>query len=728
MDLPTPYRDAAHLYRAAGWIGVLPIPYGTKRLRAEQWTGHRGHWPSGADIQAWTDSDRRDEGGGNIALRMPPDVIGIDVDQYDGKTGADTLAQAIDKWGPLPPTSSSTARGDGPSRILFFRVPEGLRWPGNLGNHVELIQMSYRYAMVWPSMNPQTGTLYRWYTPDGLPTLATPRPDELPELPDLWIVGLTGGELAEEARFADLTPQQYSTWLATHGTPGASPCRALSTVRDRLLLDLATGSAHESLRRLMGLVRFAEQGHTGLLHALGEVHSAFLREATRPDRHGKARDPQEAEKEWRRSLDGATSRVLGNPSAADGHHPDPCLDPSGGLLPPTAVPSPAPAQPSAPDGSQAREATSEPSASEAETEPRTADELRATLREAAVATELEKMEVRDEAKRRHRSANSTPPPVPVLLPDFLAVPDEPVLYRVEGLMPVGARVMLAAQFKAGKSSLTANFIRSLADGTPFLDREVFAPDGRIVLLDAELDERMLRRWLRDQGIQKPDRVAVISLRGRVSSFNILDPHTRAAWADVLRSLDPSMVFLDCLRPVLDAIGLDEDKDAGRFVVAFDELLEAAGVPEGLVVHHMGHTSERGRGSSRLRDWPDVEWRLVRQDDDPSSARYFAAYGRDVDVPEMELGYNTMTRQYSIIGGNRKEAKGRAYMPAIVELLHEQDGLSGRQIESQLTEVATRAEIRDALRLAIKERIVWTSDGPKRAILHHLSAPVRGSAP
>lgn len=726
MDLPTPYRDAAHLYRAAGWIGVLPIPYGTKRLRAEQWTGHRGHWPSGADIQAWTDSDRRDEGGGNIALRMPPDVIGIDVDTYDGKTGLATISAGIERFGPLPPAPSSTARGDGASRISFYRVPEGLRWPGQVGKHVELIQMTHRYAMVWPSINPETDTLYRWYTPELVPTLAVPRPDELPDLPDPWIVGLTGGEMAEDVTFAELTSQQCAAWTIEHGA--GQPCRAITTVRDRLLLELATGSAHESLRRLMGLVRLAEQGHTGLVHTLGEVHAAFLREATRPDRHGATRDPRDAEQEWRRSLDGATSRVLGNPSVADGPHADPCTQPFAGLIAPVAALSPAPEQKPAPASPPTGEATSEPSVSEAETEPRTAEELRASIREAAVATELEKMEVRDEAKRRHRSANSTPPPVPVLLPDFLAVPDEPVLYRVEGLMPVGARVMLAAQFKAGKSSLTANFIRSLADGTPFLDREVFAPDGRIVLLDAELDERMLRRWLRDQGIQKPDRVAVISLRGRVSSFNILDPHTRAAWADVLRSLDPSMVFLDCLRPVLDAIGLDEDKDAGRFVVAFDELLEAAGVPEGLVVHHMGHTGERGRGSSRLRDWPDVEWRLVRQDDDPSSARYFAAYGRDVDVPEMELGYNTMTRQYSIIGGNRKEAKGRAYMPAIVELLHEQDGLSGRQIESQLTEVATRAEIRDALRLAIKERIVWTSDGPKRAILHHLSAPVRGSAP
>jgi hypothetical protein len=68
-------------------------------------------------------------------------------------------------------------------------------------------------------------------------------------------------------------------------------------------------------------------------------------------------------------------------------------------------------------------------------------------------------------------------------------------------------------------------------------------------------------------------------------------------------------------------------------VAIDELLLEAGIDEALVVHHMGHSGERARGDSRLRDWPDVEWRLMRQDDDPASPRFLTAYGRDIDVPE-----------------------------------------------------------------------------------------------
>jgi hypothetical protein len=59
-----------------------------------------------------------------------------------------------------------------------------------------------------------------------------------------------------------------------------------------------------------------------------------------------------------------------------------------------------------------------------------------------------------------------------------------------------------------------------------------------------------------------------------------------------------------------------------------------------VVHHMGHAAERSRGDSRLLDWPDALWKIVRDKDDeddtgmddPQGSRYFSAYGRDVDVP------------------------------------------------------------------------------------------------
>ena len=60
---------------------------------------------------------------------------------------------------------------------------------------------------------------------------------------------------------------------------------------------------------------------------------------------------------------------------------------------------------------------------------------------------------------------------------------------------------------------------------------------------------------------------------------------------------------------------------GAYSRHFDELLSEARIGEGVFVHHMGHYGERARGDSRLRDWPDGEWRLVRQAEGPTAPRF-----------------------------------------------------------------------------------------------------------
>lgn len=355
----------------------------------------------------------------------------------------------------------------------------------------------------------------------------------------------------------------------------------------------------------------------------------------------------------------------------------------------------------------------------------------ARVLEREIEHEVRQLRVREEAARRVRADHAAAAPPVVSLREFLAEPDPPTRWRLDGLIPAGARIMVAAAFKAGKTTLVGNLLRSLADGEPFLGTHNVVPNcRRVVLIDDELDEAMLRRWLREQGIRDVGAIGVVSLRGRVSSFNLLDAVVRGEWAARLAEQDAGVVVLDCLRPVLDALGLDEDKEAGRFLVAFDEMLAATGADEAVVVHHMGHHGERSRGSSRLRDWPDVEWRLLRQDtDDPASPRYLSAYGRDVDSPERRLDYDPASRRLTVAGGSRRDAAAEAVIPALLDLLAERDGLSGRQIEDALVDgvTVTRDPLRQAVKLAVRSGVVTTSTGPKRAVLHHHAAPQCASA-
>ena len=52
---------------------------------------------------------------------------------------------------------------------MEFRTILALPNPdGEVTGDVEICQQSHRYAVVWPSIHPDTGTVYRWYTPDGV--------------------------------------------------------------------------------------------------------------------------------------------------------------------------------------------------------------------------------------------------------------------------------------------------------------------------------------------------------------------------------------------------------------------------------------------------------------------------------------------------------------------------------------------------------------------------------
>lgn len=331
--------------------------------------------------------------------------------------------------------------------------------------------------------------------------------------------------------------------------------------------------------------------------------------------------------------------------------------------------------------------------------------------------------VRREARRIVDAEDRPRDPLPNVrtLADVLADADDPVSWRIDGWLPAGARVLLAAQFKAGKTTMIGNLLRSLADGDPWLgDASVTQVAGTIALIDDEMSPRQLRAWLRDQGIAHPERIIPLCLRGRVSSLDLLDADRRREWVALLRLYGVRVLVLDCLRPVLDALGLDESHDAGRFLVALDALLREADIGECIVVHHMGHAGERSRGDSRLRDWPDAEWRLVRQDDSPHSPRFITAFGRDVDVRECSLSYDEATRRLTLSGGSRQDHRTHEALSAIVSHLHTcGEPQSGRAILAAFAEDErhTRKVIRDALDLGIRDGLIVTMPGPKRATLH-----------
>ena len=295
------YGAVARLYRAAGWSAVLPLPPRQKTPPPDGFTGREGADPDDARIAAWAARHPN----GNVALRMPADVIGIDVDAYGEKKGGITLAATEGQWGQLPPTYRSTSRPDDPvSGIRFFRVPTGTILPGQVEagangtrtGDIEIIQRHHRYAVAAPSLHPK-GRRYVWFRPDG--TLAAegevPRPDDLPELPQAWISGL----LAQSGG--------GDPGALLEALPADDPCSAMQDQCQRALDACDGPSRHDNVgRRLLAIVRLGERGHPGAPAVLDRVRTAFC-EAVTSDR---SRDIKAARQEFDRLLIGAAEIVV----------------------------------------------------------------------------------------------------------------------------------------------------------------------------------------------------------------------------------------------------------------------------------------------------------------------------------------------------------------------------------------------------------------------------------
>ena len=276
------FASACYWYAQAGWTGIIPVPPDKKFPPPPGFTGDSGRYTTLDDLAAWS----AEKPGYSIALRMPPDVVGIDVDDYVKggvtKIGAQTLARAEAQWGPLPPSYSSTARGqDQLSRIRFFRAPPG-RYAGTIDPDIEIIQRHHRYAVVWPSPHHDDAGnvdgIYQWYRPDGAPMEAgVPRPEDLPWLPQAWVNGLAAG--ASAATPASAGHDAGVALLAEVLKPGEGPCvdMAASTAAGRAEIASAEhGTRHDLMRdRVYSLVQLGAEGHPGAAEALLEMQGLW---------------------------------------------------------------------------------------------------------------------------------------------------------------------------------------------------------------------------------------------------------------------------------------------------------------------------------------------------------------------------------------------------------------------------------------------------------------------
>jgi nucleoside-triphosphatase THEP1 len=311
------YSRGAPLYRQAGWDAPLPITPRQKFPPPPGWTGRKGRRPDDVQLDHWA---RESEPLSNLALRLSYGLVGIDVDDYDAKTGGRTLKEAELRWGPLPPTWRSTARPtDTVSGIRMFRVPVGAFFRSairfeelGLGD-IEIIQRHHRYVMAWPSIHPKSGHQYRWLGPDGawLPDGQVPRVEDLEELPEAWLNGLAkdavrgeflDGSAPNRPKEQDAVVNEEVFERLTHLTDNGAPDEVVAPRLQKALSELTSGLGSRydtTLRHVAALMRCHYSGHRGVPSALAQLFRIYVLEVS------DSRPREVAEAEFKRLTEGA---------------------------------------------------------------------------------------------------------------------------------------------------------------------------------------------------------------------------------------------------------------------------------------------------------------------------------------------------------------------------------------------------------------------------------------
>ena len=318
-------------------------------------------------------------------------------------------------------------------------------------------------------------------------------------------------------------------------------------------------------------------------------------------------------------------------------------------------------------------------------EPDTDDPLKISTYEQAVQRRFADLRVNEDAKLLlavHKAGEAHPLQA-INLTEFLTQPDETEQYRITGLWPAQGRVLLAAAAKAGKTTIVvANLLPSLVDGRAFLGEHSTQPvTGRVIYLNMEVGERIIRAWMRRAGITNTDKISVVNLRGKASALTLTTEQGRQRFAAFLRAQEAEAVILDPLAPLLATLNLDENShtDVATFFSWWSEVLGLAGVTDDIVVHHTGHAGQRSRGASRLLDEPDAIWTLTKGlGSDPAEdellgftqPRFLSAYGRDVEHPEEGLNHNPDTGHLTYNGQTRSQSKTAGKLDRLREAIND----------------------------------------------------------
>lgn len=259
----TTFSDLAEPWLMKGWQGTLPLPARAKFAPPAGFTGQTGIMPTTSQINQWKNST------GNIALRLPQNVVGIDIDAYGEKHGGETILSLETTLGKLPETVRISSRNN-ESGIYLFRNVSHKTLRGIAGPGIEIIQFSHRYAVGPGSIHPTTQGEYHLLAGDEILSESDyPTIRQLPRLPRKWVSYLEA---------ADTTPVKTPRFTQQSGLETTEMCSWMHNAVTRLQNRMQSGNSRfeTTLAATWNISRLSGEGHSGGTQAIRLIEELYV--------------------------------------------------------------------------------------------------------------------------------------------------------------------------------------------------------------------------------------------------------------------------------------------------------------------------------------------------------------------------------------------------------------------------------------------------------------------
>jgi archaellum biogenesis ATPase FlaH len=227
---------------------------------------------------------------------------------------------------------------------------------------------------------------------------------------------------------------------------------------------------------------------------------------------------------------------------------------------------------------------------------------------------------------------------PLSIQELLTLDIPEPTWLVEGLMPQGSLILLAAREKSGKGLLTIDLVASIAEGTEFLGRPCSQGKAIYCATEETLSEVKARVLTRTGETEDRPPVMILSLDGSLGdTLDITNPDSVARLRAMIEEHAPMLVVIDVLREIHDRKE-DSSDDMAPIMTVLRDLAHRTGAT--IVLNHHMSKGGQSRGSTAIGGGADVTMELHSDDldGDTSLGGILNVKGRSVPRQRLRIRY------------------------------------------------------------------------------------------